>query len=64
MELRDVLRFALRYAVEGIIKELERNKVAPAPPAMRAFLVGAARLLAQLEPEPDQAEGYTGEDGF
>ena len=53
MELREVLIFALRYAVNGIVKELDKSGIAPAPPKIKAFLVGAMRFLSQLEPDGD-----------
>lgn len=63
VELREVLVFALRYTIQGIINELDKKGIAPAPPAIRAFLVGACRLLHQLEPDPHEPDGYQGEDG-
>lgn len=63
MDLKDVLIFALRYAAAGVVSELDRNGIAPAPPAIRAFLCGVCRLLSQLEPDADDSNSYRGEDG-
>lgn len=60
MDLHDVLIYSLKFSVQDMLAQLDKSGVYPAPPAISAFLVGAARMLAILE--PDQASNYDGGD--